>query len=79
MEEEAVRALSHLPVAADVRLSGLGNSLSALFGSANGRVELALGAGRFNKQAADLPFGEVVLTLLDTINPASQWDYPTDP
>ncbi|MGB5834458.1 MAG: AsmA family protein, partial [Thiohalocapsa sp.] len=73
IEDENASALSNLPIAIDVRLKGLGDSLQALLGSANGRVELALGAGRLNKKAADLPFGEIVLTLLDTINPASQW------
>ena len=72
IEDERMRALSKLPIAIELRLRGLGDSIEALLGSANGRVELAMGAGRFNKKAAKLPFGAIIATLLDAVNPLSQ-------
>lgn len=72
IEDERLRALSRLPIAIELRLRGLGNSVEALLGSANGRIELAIGAGRFNKKAAKLPLGAIIATLLDAVNPLSQ-------
>ena len=72
IEEENASLLSRVPTALDVRLSGVGSSLQTLLGSAHGQVELVLGAGRLNKKAAVLPLGDIVVTLLDTINPASR-------
>jgi uncharacterized protein involved in outer membrane biogenesis len=72
IEDERMRALSKLPIAIELRLRGLGDSIEALLGSANGRVELAMGAGQFNKKAAELPFGAIIETVLDAVNPLSQ-------
>jgi uncharacterized protein involved in outer membrane biogenesis len=72
IEEEHARALAHLPITVDTRLSALGNTMQSLLESADGRVELVIGAGEFAEQAADLPFGKVVLLLLETLNPMGQ-------
>ncbi len=72
IEDERLRALSRLPIAIELRLRGLGDSVEALLGSANGRIELAIGAGRFHKKAAKLPLGAIIATLLDALNPVSQ-------
>ena len=55
VEDERLRALSRLPIAIELRLRGLGDSVEALLGSANGRVELAMGAGQFHEKAASCP------------------------
>ncbi len=72
IEEENSSALSRVPAALDVRFSGVGDSLQTLLWSADGHVELVLGAGRLNKKVAALPLGDIVVALLDTINPASR-------
>ena len=61
--------LSNVPVGIKLRLRATGASIPALLGSADGRVELILGAGQLDRTASKLPFGGVVVGLLDTINP----------
>ena len=63
------QALSSVPVAVEVRLSGLGASIPELLRSADGRIAMILGAGQLDRKASRLPFGGVVLSLLDTLNP----------
>jgi hypothetical protein len=63
------QALSNVPVAVEVRLSGLGASIPELLRSADGRIAMILGAGQLDRKASRLPFGGVVLSLLDTVNP----------
>jgi len=63
------QTLSDVPVAVEMRLSGVGASMPALLSSANGRMELVLGAGQLDRKASKLPFGGVVVSLLDTVNP----------
>jgi uncharacterized protein involved in outer membrane biogenesis len=71
IEEENSSALSRVPAALDVRLNGVGDSLQTLLGSADGHVELVLGAGRLNKKVAALPLGDILVTLLDAVNPTN--------
>ena len=63
------QALSSVPVAVEIRMNAVGASVPALLGSANGRIELVLGAGQIDRKASKLPFGGVVVKLLDTVNP----------
>ncbi|EGV19953.1 AsmA family protein [Thiocapsa marina 5811] len=68
------QALSNVPVAVEIRLSGVGASMPALLRSADGRVELILGAGQLDRKVSRLPFGGVVFSLLDTLNPVDLAD-----
>ncbi|WP_296806958.1 AsmA family protein [Thiocapsa sp.] len=68
------QALSNVPVAVEVRLSGVGASMPALLRSADGRVELILGTGQLDRKVSRLPFGGVVFSLLDTLNPVDLAD-----
>jgi hypothetical protein len=52
-----------------MRLSGVGDSMQTLLGSARGRVDLVLGAGRLGKTASELPLGGILLSLLGILNP----------
>ncbi|EIC20768.1 uncharacterized protein involved in outer membrane biogenesis [Thiorhodovibrio frisius] len=61
---------SDLPAAIDIRLHGTGASMPALLGTADGHLGLVLGAGRLDRKASGLPLGGVVVSLLDTVNPA---------
>ncbi|MEA3278004.1 MAG: AsmA family protein [Pseudomonadota bacterium] len=72
IEEENAASLSQVPAALDVRLSSVGDSLQTLLGSANGHVELVLGAGQLNKKVAALPLGDILVTLLNALNPINQ-------
>ncbi|MBK1722597.1 AsmA family protein [Thiocystis violacea] len=63
------QALSNVPVAVEMRLRAVGASIPKLLRSADGRIELILGAGQLERQASGLPFGGVVVNLLDTLNP----------
>lgn len=53
----------------EIRLRGVGASVPELLRSADGRVELVLGAGQLNRKASQLPLGGVVVSLLETVNP----------
>jgi uncharacterized protein involved in outer membrane biogenesis len=64
------QVLSSVPAAVEIRLSGVGASIPALLRSADGRVELILGAGQLDRKASKLPLGGLVFSLLDTLNPA---------
>jgi uncharacterized protein involved in outer membrane biogenesis len=68
IEEENLGAVSKTPATLDVRLAGVGDSLQGLLGSADGRLELVLSAGRLNKKVVGLPLGGVLVTLLDAIS-----------
>jgi hypothetical protein len=48
----------------ELRLRGVGASMPELLRSADGRVELVLGAGQLDRRASRLPFGGVVVSLL---------------
>ena len=63
------QALSSVPVAVEIRMNAVGTSVPALLGSADGRIELVLGAGQIDRKASKLPFGGVMVKLLDTVNP----------
>ncbi|MGB5735338.1 MAG: AsmA family protein, partial [Thiohalocapsa sp.] len=63
------QALSSVPVAVEIRMNAVGASVPALLGSADGRIELVLGAGQIDRKASKLPFGGVMVKLLDTVNP----------
>jgi len=63
------QALSNVPVAVEMRLRAVGASIPKLLRSADGRIELVLGAGQLDRKASGLPFGGVLLSLLDTLNP----------
>jgi len=66
-------ARSEAPLALDTKLSGTGRSLKGILGSADGRLEMVVGAGRLSKTAAKyLPLGSVLYTLLNTINPEAK-------
>jgi uncharacterized protein involved in outer membrane biogenesis len=69
IEAENDHPLSDVPLAVDMRLSGVGDSMQTLLGSARGRVDLVLGAGRLGKTASSLPLGGILLSLLGTLNP----------
>ncbi|MTW22301.1 AsmA family protein [Allochromatium palmeri] len=62
-------SLSDVPIGIEVRLHAIGSSIPALLRSADGRVELVLGAGQLDRKASQLPFGGVVVNLLDAVNP----------
>ena len=66
-EAEDSRALSKVPTTIDLRLSGVGDTLPSLISSANGRLELVLGAGQLDPAVSDLPLGGVLITLLNTL------------
>ncbi len=72
MEPKEAKALSRLPAALDLRLNGVGTSLETMLGTANGHAELVLGAGRLTNKAAALPFGNILLTLLDALSPLNR-------
>jgi hypothetical protein len=55
IEEGQARALSRLPASVDLRLSGVGGSLEAILGAADGQIEVVLGVGRLNRKAAAFP------------------------
>jgi len=63
------QALSSVPVTVEMRMTAVGASVPALLGSADGGVQLVLGAGQLDRKASKLPFGGVVVKLLDTVNP----------
>jgi hypothetical protein len=63
------QALSNVPVAVEIRMNAVGASVPQLLRSADGRMELVLGAGQLERKASKLPFGGVVVGLLDTVNP----------
>jgi adhesin HecA-like repeat protein len=71
IRDEKAGPASKVPAALDVRLSGAGDSLQTMLGSADGHVEVVLGGGRLSRKAAALPLGGLLVTLLDTINPAN--------
>jgi len=63
------QAMSNVPVAVEIRLRAVGASMLKLLRSADGRIELVLGAGQLDRKASQLPLGGVVLSLLDAVNP----------
>ena len=63
------QALSNVPVAVEIRMNAVGASVAELLRSADGRIELVLGAGQLDRKASKLPFGGVVVSLLDAVNP----------
>jgi uncharacterized protein involved in outer membrane biogenesis len=69
MKSKNQQALSSVPVAIEMRMNAVGASVPALLRSADGRVQLVLGAGQLDRKASKLPFGGVVFKLLDTVNP----------
>ncbi len=69
MKSKNQQALSSVPVAVEIRMNAVGASVPALLGSADGRIELVLGAGQIDRRASKLPFGGVMVKLLDTVNP----------
>jgi len=69
IEAENDHPLSGVPAAIDLRLSGVGDSMQSLLGSARGHAELVLGSGRVEKSISRLPLGGVLVSLLDTLSP----------
>lgn len=63
------QALSDVPVGVEIRMNAIGASVPQLLRSADGRMELVLGAGQLDRKASKLPFGDVVVSLLDSVNP----------
>ena len=63
------QALSSVPVAVEIRMNAVGASIPKLLHSADGRIDLVLGAGQLDRKASKLPFGGVVVSLLDRVNP----------
>jgi hypothetical protein len=63
------QTLSNVPVGVEMRMNAVGASVPQLLRSADGRIELVLGAGQLERKASKLPFGGVVVSLLDTLNP----------
>ncbi len=66
---------SSAPLEVDVHLSGVGRSPAALLGSADGKVEVLLGAGRLSRKFTGLPLGTLLFTLLNTLEPESEGQY----
>ena len=52
----------------DVDMHGMGKSAQALLASAEGRIDLRIGAGRRNKEIGVLPLSGILVTLLETIS-----------
>ncbi len=71
LEAENQHPLSHVPVAVDLHLTSVGDSPRGLLDSAQGQVELVLGAGELPSAASRLPFGGVLFTLLDALHPTA--------
>ena len=69
MKSKNQQALSSVPVTVEMRMNAVGASVPALLSSADGRVQLVLGAGQLDRKASKLPFGGVMFKLLDTVNP----------
>ena len=69
MKSKNQQALSSVPVTVEMRMNAVGASVPALLRSADGRIQLVLGAGQLDRKASKLPFGGVVVKLLDTVNP----------
>jgi len=69
MKAKNPQALSGVPVTVAMRLNAAGASVPALLGSADGNLQLILGAGQLDRKASKLPFGRVMFNLLDTVNP----------
>ncbi|NEX21310.1 AsmA family protein [Thiorhodococcus mannitoliphagus] len=63
------QALSSVPVALEIRMNAVGASVPKLLRTADGRIELILGAGQLDRKTSQLPFGGLVVSLLDTVNP----------
>jgi uncharacterized protein involved in outer membrane biogenesis len=63
------QALSNVPVAVEVRMKAVGASVPKLLRSADGRIEVVLGAGQLDRKASGLPLGGVVVSLLDRVSP----------
>jgi hypothetical protein len=55
------QALSSVPVTVEMRMNAVGASVPQLLRSADGRIELVLGAGQLDRKASKLPFGGVVV------------------
>jgi uncharacterized protein involved in outer membrane biogenesis len=71
IREEKAGPASKAPATLDVRLSGVGDSLRTVLGTADGHVDVVLGRGQLSRKTAGLPLGGLLVTLLDTINPAN--------
>lgn len=71
IEAENQHALSHVPIAVDLHLNSIGDSLQNLLDSTDGQVELVLGAGQMAPVAARLPLGGVLFALLDALHPVA--------
>ncbi len=69
MKSKNQQALSGVPVTVEMRMNAVGASVPALLSSADGGVQLILGAGQLDRKASKLPFGGVMFKLLDTVNP----------
>ena len=61
------------PVETELTLQASGRSIGSMLDSADGKFLMVLGPGRLNKQLAlDLPLGDVLFTLLNTISPSGK-------
>lgn len=76
-EGEGAGAHSLAPAALDVDVRALGKSGQALLASAEGRVEVQIGAGRINKEIAVLPLSGIFVTLLETLSSSSEGEQGT--
>ncbi len=69
IEAENEHPLSTVPLSVDLHLNSVGDSFQGLLDSADGQLELVLGAGQLARSASRLPLGGVLFTLLDVLNP----------
>ena len=60
----------------DVSFKGSGKSVAAIMGGSNGRIKLQMGEGKLKGKALDMVGGDVVMGLVDKLNPfAESKDY----
>jgi len=57
------------PISGELKLQGAGRSVHELMASSNGVVEMRQDAGRVKNLGAEQIFGDIVLTILRTLNP----------